>query len=634
MKVDMLKQKISIVDVLERYTNAKILIKDNGKSKSIPCPIHGGKNENFAVDINKGIATCFSKCNETWDIFSLTMKMHNVDFKGAVEMLKRDFLNETIEKAPVSAPTPTDAKENNYNPVYASLAQDDYFINRGLSPEIIEKYRLGVVSDKTVKMLKDEIRECFYNKPYMMTQFYRIILPVNDRYFIVRFDESRSNNNEEIDKRKFPRYKNIGNAELLNPHYIKDNEIQFIFVVEGYFDALSIETLGYHSIALNSVSNASKFMKEIKLNEEDARQKQFILIADNDEAGRELEGKLQIEFKKMNMSLHVASLTDYKDINEYLVADHEGTENFLEEQIDKCINGNSAFHVLADYFNPEKIVPIEPIKLHFPKLNDVLGGLRTGLYVIGAISSLGKTTFVQEVVDKVAEQGEHVLFFSLEMGRKELVAKSLVRTMGELKVEKKINGEITYTRDLLSGKIKNYDIFNLATGEYGETAKNLFIHEGMFDIDVYTIRQEIEKHIRLHNKKPVIVVDYLQILQPVNDRMTEKQTVDKNITELKRITRDFDIPLIAVSSFNRGNYNSEASFSSFKESGSIEYSSDVVLALELEKVKDIQDSTELNKAKSEKIRKITLKLLKNRFGKAFEEIQYDYITDMNKFKER
>ncbi|MEC4630707.1 DnaB-like helicase C-terminal domain-containing protein, partial [Bacillus safensis] len=76
---------------------------------------------------------------------------------------------------------------------------------------------------------------------------------------------------------------------------------------------------------------------------------------------------------------------------------------------------------------------------------------RTGLYVLGAISSLGKTTFVQEVVDKVAEQGEHVLFFSLEMGRKELVAKSLVRTMGELKVEKKVNGEITYTRDLLSG---------------------------------------------------------------------------------------------------------------------------------------------------------------------------------------
>ncbi|MGG0516576.1 DnaB-like helicase C-terminal domain-containing protein [Bacillus pseudomycoides] len=620
MKVDILKQKISIVDVLERYTNAKSLIKENGKSKNIPCPIHGGKNENFAIDSNKNIATCFSKCNATWDIFSLTMKIYNVDFKGAVEMLKRDFLNEPKEKAPVSAPTPTDAKENNYNPVYASLAQDDYFINRGLSPEIIEKYRLGVVSDETLEFFKKE-----KGVPYYLSM-YRYILPVNERYFITRLDENKTSSNNAN------RYMNFGNAELLNSHYIKDEEIQFIFVVEGYFDALSIETLGYKSIALNSVNNASQLIKEIQTNENESRQKQFILLADNDEAGKDLEEKLQSHFKKMNMSLYIGSIEGYKDINEYLIADHEGLGKFLDDQIDKCINGNSAFNILVDFFTEMK--PVEPIKLHFPKLNDVLGGLRTGLYVIGAISSLGKTTFVQEVVDKIAEQGEHVLFFSLEMGRKELVAKSLVRTMGELKVEKKVNGEITYTRDLLSGKIKNYDIFNLATGEYGKAAKNLFIHEGMFDIDVYTIRQEIEKHIRLHNKKPVIVVDYLQILQPVNDRMTEKQTVDKNITELKRITRDFDIPLIAVSSFNRGNYNSEASFSSFKESGSIEYSSDVVLALELEKVKDIQDSTELNKAKSEKIRKITLKLLKNRFGKAFEEIQYDYITDMNKFKER
>lgn len=585
-----------------------------------PCPICGHR-DHFTVYTDTNSWTSFAKCHEKISGGSI------IDYVMAVEGAGN--VSETIEKlggkkikrkATVSAPTQTDAVKKNYKPVYASLAQDDYFMNRGLSTEIIEKYRLGVVSKDTLDLFKDE-----KGVPYYLGM-YRYVLPVNDHFFITRLDENKTSSSD------VSRYRNFGEVDLLNSHYIKNEEIQFIFVVEGYFDALSIETLGYKSIALNSVSNASKLMKEIKINEEDARQKQFILLADNDEAGKQLEEYLQSNFKKMNMSLHVAALTDYKDINEYLITDSEGTGGFLEQQIDKCINGNSAFNILLDFFTEMK--PVEPIKLHFPKLNDVLGGLRTGLYVLGAISSLGKTTFVQEVVDKVAEQGEHVLFFSLEMGRKELVAKSLVRTMGELKVEKKVNGEITYTRDLMSGKIKNQNILTLAIGEYEKTAKNLFVHEGMFDIDVYTIRQEIEKHIRLHNKKPIIVVDYLQILQPVNDRMTEKQTVDKNITELKRITRDFEVPLIAVSSFNRGNYNSEASFSAFKESGAIEYSSDVVLALELEKVKDTQDSTELNKAKSEKIRKINLKVLKNRFGKAFEEIQYDYITEMNKFKER
>ncbi|WNN02612.1 bifunctional DNA primase/helicase [Bacillus cereus] len=585
-----------------------------------PCPICGHR-DHFTIYTDTNSWTSFAKCHEKisgGSIIDYVMAVEGAEsVSDAIEKLGG---KKTKRKATVSAPTPTIAVKKNYKPVYDSLAQDDYFLNRGLSIEIIDKYKLGVVSDETLKFFQDERGASYY------LGMYRYVLPINDHFFITRLDEDKTSSPDA------PRYRNFGEVDLLNKHYIKDDEIQFIFVVEGCFDALSIETLGYKAIALNSASNASKLMKEIKINEEDARQKQFILLADNDEAGKQLEEYLQSNFKKMNMSLHVAALIDYKDINEYLITDSEGTEGFLERQIDKCINGNSAFNILVDFFTEMK--PVEPIKLHFPKLNDVLGGFRTGLYVLGAISSLGKTTFVQEIVDKVAEQGEHVLFFSLEMGRKELVAKSLVRTMGELKVEKKVNGEITYTRDLLSGKIKNQNILTLAIGEYEKTAKNLFVHEGMFDIDVYTIRQEIEKHIRLHNKKPIIVVDYLQILQPVNDRMTEKQTVDKNITELKRITRDFEVPLIAVSSFNRGNYNSEASFSAFKESGAIEYSSDVVLALELEKVKDTQDSTELNKAKSEKIRKINLKVLKNRFGKAFEEIQYDYITDMNKFKER
>lgn len=585
-----------------------------------PCPICGHR-DHFTIYTDTNSWTSFAKCHEKisgGSIIDYVMAVEGAEsVSDAIEKLGG---KKTKRKATVSAPTPTIAVKKNYKPVYDSLAQDNYFMNRGLSTEIIEKYRLGAVSNETLNFFKDERGASYY------LGMYRYVLPINDHFFITRLDENKTSSLDA------PRYRNFGDVDLLNKHYIKDEEIQFIFVVEGYFDALSIETLGYKAVALNSVSNASKLMKEIKINEEDARQKQFILLADNDEAGKQLEEYLQSNFKKINMSLHIAGLTDFKDINEYLIVDCEGAAVFLEQQIDKCINGNSAFNILVDFFTEMK--PVEPIKLHFPKLNDVLGGLRTGLYVLGAISSLGKTTFVQEVVDKVAEQGEHVLFFSLEMGRKELVAKSLVRTMGELKVEKKVNGEITYTRDLLSGKIKNQNILTLAIGEYEKTAKNLFVHEGMFDIDVYTIRQEIEKHIRLHNKKPIIVVDYLQILQPVNDRMTEKQTVDKNITELKRITRDFEVPLIAVSSFNRGNYNSEASFSAFKESGAIEYSSDVVLALELEKVKDTQDSTELNKAKSEKIRKINLKVLKNRFGKAFEEIQYDYITDMNKFKER
>jgi replicative DNA helicase len=630
VNVEQIKQNINIVDVLDKYLGIQLPMRGT-KSRNIPCPIHGGKNDNFAVDTEKNIATCFSKCGRSWNPIDLTMEIHNTDFKEAMRFLEKDFIemdtNTTRSKrkasASVSAPTTADKK---YINLYKTLSQDDYFLNRGLSQEIIEKYGPGTITDQTDL-------NGFTNTEKATLKFYRFIVPITNRFFVARLDETKAEGK---------RYRNFGQAELLNKQYIGDVSKTFIFVTEGAIDALTIETLGFDAIALNSVSNASLLVKGIQLNEEKARQQQFILLADNDEAGKTLEEKLQKSFKDMNMSIYIASLNErYKDINELAVNNPDEAVVSLQTAIDECINGNSAFHILVDFFTNMK--KVEPIQItEFPRLNEVIGGLRTGLYVIGAASSLGKTTYVQEIGDNVASQGEHVLFFSLEMGKKELIAKSLVRTMGDLKKVMKMKGEITYTRDLLSGDIKNNDILTSAVGLYEKTAKNLFIYEGMFDMNVYTIRQEIEKHIQLHNRKPIVIVDYLQILQPVNDRLSEKQATDKNVTELKRITRDLDIPIIAISSFNRDGYNKEASFSSFKESGSIEYGSDVVLALELQKIKELdkdangkaKEAEKLNEAKGSLVRDINLKVLKNRFGKAFEEIPYSYLTSMNKFVEK
>ena len=46
--------------------------------------------------------------------------------------------------------------------------------------------------------------------------------------------------------------------------------------------------------------------------------------------------------------------------------------------------------------------------------------------------------------------------------------------------------------------------------------------------------------------KPVVLIDYLQILAPYSDKLTDKQSVDKNILELKRLSRDYKIPIIII----------------------------------------------------------------------------------------
>ena len=75
--------------------------------------------------------------------------------------------------------------------------------------------------------------------------------------------------------------------------------------------------------------------------------------------------------------------------------------------------------------------------------------------------------------------------------------------------------------------------------------------------------------------------------------------MDKAVLELKRISRDFKLPVIAVSSLNRMSYGQRISMEAFKESGAIEYSSDVLIGLQLRGAGEAAfDPTEAKRKKS------------------------------------
>ncbi|MDE6678449.1 MAG: hypothetical protein K2K02_05350, partial [Ruminococcus sp.] len=149
---------------------------------------------------------------------------------------------------------------------------------------------------------------------------------------------------------------------------------------------------------------------------------------------------------------------------------------------------------------------------------------------------------------------------------------------------------------------------------------------------VTKIREVVQQHISIMNRKPVVLIDYLQILAPINDRYSDKQNTDKAVLELKRISRDFKIPVIAISSFNRENYNSPVNLTSFKESGAIEYSSDVLIGLQL---KGIGNSNfDVTKEKAKVPREIELVILKNRNGQSGTKVDFDYHTMFNYFEEK
>ena len=234
----------------------------------------------------------------------------------------------------------------------------------------------------------------------------------------------------------------------------------------------------------------------------------------------------------------------------------------------------------------------------FSNLDDALdGGLHgSQLVCIGAISSLGKTSFVLQAATQMAEQGRDVLIFSLEMSRDELNAKTVSRYSHILTHKETLSIDITQgtrtrftTRDILKGDVDSHnpqslDFFTRSVEMAKAVAAHTYIYVGNNDVSVDTVKEVVQRHYTATGKKPAVILDYLQILNPSDEAVKKhydvRRSTNDDITKLKVLARDFDIPVIVISAFNRASYTDPVSMSSFRESSGIEYSADVLIGLQ------------------------------------------------------
>lgn len=285
------------------------------------------------------------------------------------------------------------------------------------------------------------------------------------------------------------------------------------------------------------------------------------------------------------------------------------------------------------------------------------GGLRAGLYILGAVSSIGKTSLMLQIADTIA-LNRPVLYISMEMSRNELIAKSISRLTKVLadknpdyeKQDAQVSSDIVDQQRRHALNHREQKLVTEATDQYYATiAKNMYIVESVGKVTAATITslsKELKSQLSdktYDNPCPVVVVDYLQILAPINPKEDAKRATDTNVVELKRLSRDLDIPVLAISSFNRENYNTSVSMSSFKESGAIEYGSDVLLGMQFANMrkheitknggpKNLENKQWLLKQRKANQREIELIVLKNRNGRTGQKINLEYNTLFNYFK--
>lgn len=380
--------------------------------------------------------------------------------------------------------------------------------------------------------------------------------------------------------------------------------------------------------------------------------KLFIIALDNDKAGKEATEKLAEEFRRRNISFFRANglYGDFKDANEALMHSRGDFKGRVEKTLQEALSAsyeaisrerelylkNSAASYVDEFINGvHDRACTSCIPTGFRRLDEVLdGGLFDGLYVFGAISSLGKTTFVLQIADQIAQSGQDVLIFSLEMARTELMAKSISRLTlmsGNHRNAKTTRG-ITVGSRYADYSVQELETIENAVERYRAYARNIFIHEGVGDIGTAQIRAEIERHMRVMGRKPVVVIDYVQILAPADIRATDKQNTDKAVLELKRISRDFKLPILGISSFNRMSYKEAVTMSAFKESGSLEYGSDVLIGLQLKGAGE--ENFDMDLAKQADPRRIEIVILKNRNGATGKHIDFDFYAKFNCFEEK
>ena len=278
---------------------------------------------------------------------------------------------------------------------------------------------------------------------------------------------------------------------------------------------------------------------------------------------------------------------------------------------------------------------------------DSIQGLYPGLYVLGAISSLGKTTFCHQLADQLAMFGEHVLYYSLEQNQFELFSKSLSRSFYQSWKADKSNPLFSSVEIRRGLPLLNHsDYFNEQIQKYvDQVGENLNLVECNFNATVEDITQSVENYIQQKQKKPIVIVDYLQIISPtlVNGYPgNSKANIDHIVHTLKCFQSVHNLVVIVISSLNRQNYMTPMDFESFKESGGIEYTADVIWGLQLSVINDeifakegrIKEKREMiKKAKTESPRLVQLVCLKNRYGVSNYAVNFDYYAKYDVFEE-
>ena len=415
-----------------------------------------------------------------------------------------------------------------------------------------------------------------------------------------------------------PKSEGAGPQPVWNPDAFQED---VVFAVEGPFDAIAVEEAGFASTALCGTSYARTVERLASMRYRGC----VVVMLDNDAAGRSHGRDMAAALREAGVACIEAEYPawwptdcDEADPAAQWAADGGRLGGFLKAEEARAKQavpvGADSEKLPSGLFSAASIALAlrdgrhtqEALPTGIASLDEALGGgLYPGLSILGAPSGCGKTALALQVAENAAANGIPVLFATIEQPAQELVARGVARRCGLLGAP--VGARRAMDPGALQGK--EAEVFNRALAVYVEEvgAEMVFMDRpGAFSAE--EVADEARALARSSGRAPLVVVDYLQLLAAERGEV-ERQAVTRSVIALKAISKELACPVLAISSLNRGGYKS-AAMDAFKESGSVEYTADLLLAL--------SEHTGRGEKRPgrDAVRAVDVCVLKNRFGPA------------------
>lgn len=301
--------KTYLWDYLEKYHNV------TSPKRFFHClnPNHIDNNPSMMFTDKYNICKCFS-CGASYDIYDLIGLDYDLhSFKEQLEKVQELYLGYVPVKKEVKKEIDNKIYDytNYYNKCFKNRYKTTYLEQRGITRELIDKYKIGY----------DEERKL-------------VVFPINKHCYFARSVV----NNDKIKSR--------GSSDIWNKKYIKENN-QLVYVTEGIIDALSLEVIdpNVKVMSINGVGNINSFVYALKENNFNGT---IGIVFDKDGAGKKATDELKKELAKINVNSFSTSMiatfddtSKVKDINMALINNKDLLKRnyeYINSALLQCIN--------------------------------------------------------------------------------------------------------------------------------------------------------------------------------------------------------------------------------------------------------------------------------------------------------